>query len=58
MVIRLNSRRGFDKAKDIDIGIIWNLECKFKKKVEVIPLDWIKEKKIFLKYVKKGERIK
>lgn len=63
---------GFSKAKDIDIAIkgenkrffelsgklIWNLEGKFKKRVDVIPLDWLKEKEIFLKYVKKGERIK
>ncbi|MEW6685726.1 MAG: nucleotidyltransferase domain-containing protein [Candidatus Edwardsbacteria bacterium] len=62
---------GFEKAKDIDIAVkgvekdffklygrlIWILEGKFRKTVDLVPVDWLKEKKLFLKYVRKGSRL-
>ncbi|MEA3432604.1 MAG: hypothetical protein COT45_01745 [bacterium (Candidatus Stahlbacteria) CG08_land_8_20_14_0_20_40_26] len=60
----------FDKARDIDIGIsgvdkdffrlagrLIGVLKKYGKKVDVIPLDWLWEKEVFMKEVRKGIRL-
>ena len=64
--------RDYDNARDIDIGIrgtdrdflrlsaelVMALKDKVHKRIDVVPIDWLREKKIFMECIREeGERL-
>ena len=64
--------RDYNNAKDIDIGIrgmdrdflrlsadlVIALKDKIHKRIDVVPIDWLREKKIFMECIREeGERL-